>query len=177
MKVDIVTAGLCPNPVKYFMLLRGVPPTQKHVVMKKFKSKYILILLYCTVLYVCNEKHRIMSPTPCANLIEHCSRSVWMRIICWHKNKASNPHPISPMTVSVPCVWHYRTLTVSHPMGCAFLFPSLPPSIIQLSSGIQPYILCTIHLQFIIFFNPHRVRRCLIWFTTYSIISYTIRYG
>jgi hypothetical protein len=27
--------------IHYFMLLRGVPPTQKHVVMKKFKSKYI----------------------------------------------------------------------------------------------------------------------------------------
>ena len=38
---NVTTAGLCPNPVKYFMLLRGVPPTQKHVVMKKFKSKYI----------------------------------------------------------------------------------------------------------------------------------------
>ena len=47
-----------------------------------------------------------------------------MRIICWHKNKASNPHPNSPMTVSVPCVWHHRTLTVSHPKGCAFLFHS-----------------------------------------------------
>ena len=81
------------------------------------------------------------------NIINLSSRSVWMRIICWHKNKASNPHPISPMTVSVPCVWHHRTLTVSHPKGCAFLFPPLPPSIIQLSSGIQPYILCTIHLQ------------------------------
>ena len=32
----------------YIHLLRGVPPTQKHVVMKKFKSKYILIL-------ICNE--------------------------------------------------------------------------------------------------------------------------
>ncbi len=39
--VDIVTARLCNNPVKYFMLLRGVPPTQKHVVMIIFKSKYI----------------------------------------------------------------------------------------------------------------------------------------
>jgi hypothetical protein len=38
---NVTTARLCPNPVKYFMLLRGVPPTQKHVVMKKFKSKYI----------------------------------------------------------------------------------------------------------------------------------------
>ena len=129
------------------------------------------------------------------NIINLSSRSVWMRIICWHKNKASNPHPISPMTVSVPCVWHHRTLTVSHPKGCAFLFPPLPPSIIQLSSGIQPYILCTIHLQYYsiklwnstiyimynsftgIFFNPDRVRRCLFWFTTYSIISYIIRYG
>ena len=58
------------------------------------------------------------------NIINLSSRSVWMRIICWHKNKASNPHPISPMTVSVPCVWHHRTLTVSHPKGCAFLFHS-----------------------------------------------------
>ena len=39
--VDIVTAGFCNNPAKYFMLLRGVPPTQKHVVMIIFKSKYI----------------------------------------------------------------------------------------------------------------------------------------
>jgi hypothetical protein len=31
--VDIVTAGLWANTVKYFMLLCGVPPTQKHVVM------------------------------------------------------------------------------------------------------------------------------------------------
>jgi len=28
-------------PFKYFMLLRGVPPTQKHVVMIIFKSKYM----------------------------------------------------------------------------------------------------------------------------------------
>ena len=39
--VDIGTAGFCPNPVKYFMLLRGVPPTQKHVAMLIFKAKYI----------------------------------------------------------------------------------------------------------------------------------------
>ena len=39
--VDVTTARLCNNPVKYFMLLRGVPPTQKHVVMILFKSKYI----------------------------------------------------------------------------------------------------------------------------------------
>ena len=30
-----------PQSRQVFLLLRGVPPTQKHVVMKKFKSKYI----------------------------------------------------------------------------------------------------------------------------------------
>ena len=39
--VYIDTAKLWIYPVKYFMLLRGVPPTQKHVVMIIFKSKYI----------------------------------------------------------------------------------------------------------------------------------------
>ena len=38
--VDVVTARFCNNPVKYFMLLRGVPLLQKHVAMKTFKSIY-----------------------------------------------------------------------------------------------------------------------------------------
>ena len=36
VRVDIGTAGLWTYPVKYFMLLRGVLPTQKHVVMLIF---------------------------------------------------------------------------------------------------------------------------------------------
>ena len=35
-----VTARQRNNPVKYFMLLRGVPLLQKHVAMKTFKSIY-----------------------------------------------------------------------------------------------------------------------------------------
>ena len=32
--VDVVTARFCNNPVKYFMLLRGVPLLQKHIVIQ-----------------------------------------------------------------------------------------------------------------------------------------------
>ena len=38
--VDVVTARFCNNPVKYFMLLRGVPLLQKHVVMMEHSNYY-----------------------------------------------------------------------------------------------------------------------------------------